>query len=165
MKVRKEITPVTTTSPNSNPKPENQIPVACFAPELTDKKLEEYKTLIDSVLEDKAELKDVLNTLYTAVMTWWVLPDSKKSVKRWEFNTTEGTKVYGEEQLLDDEHVQKLWEVTPWMRELIAMEPLLDSISPTSEKSLRDCAYHLLWHCKELTLDREPMTSNKLKDK
>lgn len=27
---------------------------------------------------------------------------------------------------------------------------------------IRDAAFHLLWHCKEITLDREPLTSDKL---
>ncbi len=29
-------------------------------------------------------------------------------------------------------------------------------------KRLRDAAFHLLWHCKEITTDREPMTADKL---
>ena len=35
-------------------------------------------------------------------------------------------------------------------------EPSLESVE------LRDAAFHLLWHCKEITLDREPLTSDNL---
>lgn len=132
------------------------IPVACFAPPLNDALLARYETHIAAVDDD--ELRDCLRTLYRCVAAWWQLPDSTRPAKRWEFDRG---KTLGEEVPLEDEHVEALWEVTPWMRELLAMEPLLDAI-PVAQPDLRNMAFHLLWHCKEITLDREPMTTERL---
>jgi hypothetical protein len=41
---------------------------------------------------------------------------------------------------------------------------LLDTLpsDTPSQKSLRDAAFHLLWHVVELDKDREPITADKL---
>ena len=60
--------------------------------------------------------------------------------------------------------IETLWDVTPWMRELdLLSTPRADGLFdglPSGE--LRDMAFHLLWHVKEITLDREPMTRDKV---
>jgi hypothetical protein len=140
--------------------PDNQTPVACFAPPFSDDLLKTYEKLITDVKE--SELKDYLKSLYKCVNHWWGLPDSKETpVKKWAFKRSNGTDVIGHEQPLDTKIKEDLYEVTPWMRELLAMESIIGSI-PNADKTLRDCAFHLLWACKELTLDREPMTIERL---
>lgn len=138
-----------------------KIPVACFAPPLNDKTLTEYKKLFKNV-EDK-ELKDCLDTLHKCTEAWWKQAESQATgQKEWLFYTKDGKEVRGIEQPLQPEQVESLWDTTPWMRELVAMEPILDKINPQSEKELRNAAFHLLWFAKEITLDREPMTTERL---
>jgi len=137
----------------------NRIPVACIAPDLTDEVMVLYKSLITAL--PSGELKDCLVALYNCVEKWWGLPEStSQDIAHWEFDNGQ-TRVV--EQKLEQGHKEALEPHVPWMRELNAMEPLLDSIpNDDRHKPLRDCAFHLLWHCKELTLDREPITRSKL---
>lgn len=149
------------------------LPVACFAPELTEEMLIRYAVLINDT--PTGELQDALSQCYDCVKTWWDLPVStRKDGKRWAIRIPEkdsagnvvkddkGAPVRKDAEFtevpLEAEHVKLLWDKTPWIRELVAMEPLLDSIDPVSQKELRDCAYHLNWYCREITRDREPLT-------
>jgi len=62
------------------------------------------------------------------------------------------------------EHVKALWDVTPWMRELDLLSNIAGSgVFDRLKGPIRDAAFHLLWHAKEITLDREPITQDKLK--
>lgn len=137
------------------------IPTACFAPALTDEKLEHYKNLIDQLPE--SPLKTAMETCYKAVEKWWNLPESKGSssdpdwvlVRHGKQKTVKVTS-------LDKELIEELWDVVPWDYELQAMQPLFDAIDPVHQKELRDAAFHLLWFATELTLDREPLTKDRL---
>ncbi len=140
----------------------NTIPVACFAPPLSDETLAQYAALIGGLPAERAELADALRQCLACVQAWWALPESSLRGKRWQLrNTATGQDVEYLETPLEAAHIQALWDVTPWMRELLAIEPLFDAI-PLGEKQLRDAAFHLLWHAKEITLDREPLTKDKL---
>lgn len=136
------------------------IPVACFAPPLTDELLARYRELAEGA---EPEVRDALQELLTCVEAWWQLPESTRNdVRRWQF-VHRGQQVECIEQPLDHEHIQSLWEVTPWMRELNTLSNSQETgLFDGLQGDLRNAAFHLLWHCKEITLDREPMTSDKL---
>jgi len=131
----------------------NQFAVACCAPPLTDELLEQYKVTIDSLPND--ELKDALQTLLACSAAWWELPESlRKPIAKVQTPTQEQPIVP-----LEEHHVEQLDRTTPWMKDIMAMEVLFDQLTG----DLRNMAFHLSWHAKELTLDREPLTSDKLK--
>lgn len=92
---------------------------------------------------------------------------------------------------LEDAEVKRIWDLVPWdgqtledgtiaPKECDMLADLFESlptgtsgeaikdgvrravVSDPKAKALRDAAFHLLWYAKELTRDREPMTSDKL---
>ncbi len=140
-----------------------QFPTACFAPPLTEGKLASYRKLIESIGPDQRELKDVLQQLLHCVEVWWELPESKRAdVRNWNLRH-KGKAIQIAERPLEQEHVEKLWDVTPWMRELDTLStPEANGILDSLTGELRNAAFHLLWFCKELTLDREPLTQDVL---
>lgn len=140
-----------------------QMPVACFAPPLSDEKLARYRELAEG-LPEADRVRDAMLTMLDCVETWWDLPESKrKDASRLKI-VHGGKAVTVPITPLEEKHVKVLWEVTPWMDELNALSTAnddgpLDALPPGE---LRDAAFHLLWHCKEITLDREPVTSDRL---
>ena len=126
---------------------------------------------------DHSETKEAISALLACVSAWWELPastrtdefrvqvpdrDSAGQVKR----NKKGAPIRHTrniiEKPLEAEHVEVLDGVTPWMRELNTLstpagDGLLDQLPPGE---LRNAAFHLLWHCKEITLDREPLTND-----
>jgi hypothetical protein len=179
------------------------IPTACFAPELNDNMLARYRELIENLdAVEQAELKDALLICLVCVEAWWELPVSKRTDGDRYAIKHRGTNTSFVVTPLEEQHVAYLWEVTPWMRELLAMEPLFDALPSgticvgqkvvgveqaehklesgvivpyerftkvddirvvdEAAYELRNAAQHLLWHAKEITLDREPLTQDKL---
>ena len=63
---------------------------------------------------------------------------------------------------LEESIATQLFDDIPWDHEIDAIQKLCDEIDNSTQKELRDMAFHLLWHVKELSIDREPMTSDKL---
>lgn len=63
---------------------------------------------------------------------------------------------------LEPAEVERIDPVVPWEHELDAMARLFDGINLVGQKALRDAAFHLLWYGRELFLDREPMTKDRL---
>lgn len=137
----------------------SQIPVACFAPALTDAALSKYESVVGSVQDQR--LRDALSVCLECVKAWWAIPESKRRDGRRFMIVHKGNLVSYSEVPLEEEQVKSLWSSTPWMDELLLIQSLFDDI-PLSNKEIRDCAFHLLWHCKEISLDREPMTVDKL---
>jgi hypothetical protein len=149
--------------------PERQLPVACSAPPIDAGTLERYKNLIDNFQE--GELKDTLKELHKAVEVWVNLKNSpnfdlsKLEGVTWRSDYSVKTVTF-EEKSLDKEHVDALWDYVPWMRELDTLStPKGDGLFDNLTGELRNCAFHLLWYCKELTLDRVPITSDMLQVK
>lgn len=138
-----------------------KIPVGCFAPPLTDEAIERYHQLIQAVKDD--ELREAMEACMDCVKLWWSLPVSKDEPGQPITVLHRGKETSFREVPLQDDHVEQLWDVTPWLREVDAMKVLFERISPTSQKELRDAAHHLLWHVQELALYREPLTSDVLK--
>jgi len=139
----------------------NAMPVACLAPPLTDEKLATYKAMADGC--DDAEVKDAMQTLLACVEKWWELPESKR---RGSVYTVKHKGKDAEFPVvpMEAEHVKALWDVTPWMRELDLLSNIAGSgVFDRLKGPIRDAAFHLLWHAKEITLDREPITQDKLK--
>lgn len=124
-----------------------------FAPPLSDKKLTEYKKLIDGL--PASPVKDSMAALHAMCGKWWELPESKGAGS--DHPSGRGFIVP-----LDAEHVKTLWDHVPWDHELKAMADVFETIDPATDKPLRDAAFHLLWHGVELCKDREPITADKL---
>lgn len=140
----------------------DNMPVSCFAPVLTDELIEQYDKIIEALPNDRAELRDAMRTCLRPVREWWRLPESSNSVGDRLLNVKHrGKGILVRIVPLASEYVQQLHDAVPWHYELDAIQSLFDKI-PVEEKSLRDAAFHLLWHCRELCHDREPLTQDKL---
>lgn len=125
-----------------------------FAPPLSDAKLAEYAAMVDSL--PPSPVKDHMATLLHCCNQWWELPESNGTRVR-AHPVGVGTIVD-----LHPEIMSKLEPHIPWMEELDMMAGVFEAISAETHKPLRDAAFHLLWHAKELCLDREPLTADKL---
>lgn len=127
-----------------------------FAPPLTDELLDRYTHLIDD-LPAESEVRDALSKLLRCCEIWWGMPESTGGNGTSNHKSGRGLIVNLDKQIARD-----LWEHIPWTRELDSYGELFDRLSPITEKELRNAAFHLLWHVKELDLDREPITKDKL---
>jgi len=143
----------------------NTLPVACFAPALTDEKLAAYTALADRA---EGPIKDALQTCLKAVKQWWELPASTRT-------DGEQLQIFDREDPnqerrarnipivpLEEKHQGDLNDAIPWPHEIASMQALFDTIPP-EQKELRDAAFHLLWHLIELSNDREPLTRDKVR--
>lgn len=164
----------------------NKLPVACFAPPLTVELLTQYQAMIEDLGDEQREVREALEGCLRCVKLWWDLPESeRKDGKKFLIEHRGQTTEY-EAVPLEAAHVQALWNVTPWPRELEPIKQLFATIDadaarrngdlvaawqdaggkgprpPLESTALRDAAHHLLWHVHELALDREPLTIDKL---
>lgn len=137
----------------------DRLPVACFAPVLTDESLVNYRIAVD--LLELGPVKDACNGCLKAVEAWHKLPESTRDdVDKFRIRHNGVDKTFSVVPL-KKEHVEQLWELVPWGYELDAMQSLFDGI-PAEQKELRNMAFHILWHARELCEDREPLTQDKL---
>jgi len=141
----------------------DRIPVACFAPPMTAEKLKGYGTLVATTAA-KSELGEALRRCLACVQAWYALPASTRTDTDKFAITDKGAEITYTVTPLEKAHVASLWDVTPWMSELNLLSNatetgLFDSLTG----DLRNCAFDLLWHAKEITLDREPLTQDCLK--
>lgn len=123
-----------------------------FAPPLTAAKVAEYRELAETatpqVRGEMLKLCDMADLFHET-------PASK--AKGTPHASGKGTVVP-----LHADEVKRIWDAVPWKDEITGyLAPLFDTI-PASQKPLRDAAHHLLWLAGELTLDREPITNDKL---
>ena len=125
-----------------------------FAPPLTDELLAQYEALAQQA---EPQVRDALGVLLKCVAHWWELPESTGAGR---------PHLSGRGMIidLDPDVAKKLWEFIPWPHEIAAIQGLLDTLpsDTPAHKSLRDAAFHLLWHVVELDKDREPITADKL---
>lgn len=143
-----------------------------FAPPLSDEKLASYATLIAS-MPPSAE-RDACALLMTCCEKWWNLPEPAGTAAR-AHPSGVGTII-----ALQDDHKAELDPHIPWGHELAAIQALFDQLptgtteQPPTHKprhvvtdalahNIRNMAFHLLWHVRELDLDREPLTADKLR--
>lgn len=137
----------------------DRLPVACFASPLTDEQLKMYRTAVDQM--SLSPVKDALNECLVGIEVWWKLPESTRTdVDRFHIKRQGKDKTFAVVPL-EEKHVEELFALIPWDYEIDAMQKLFNDI-PTEQKELRDMAFHLLWHARELCLDREPLTQDKL---
>lgn len=126
----------------------------CLAPPLSDDKLAAYVNLATS--QPDGPVRDAVCALLDCVKFWWELPES----------TLEGVSHpsgRGKSIPLTDELKAKLFDLIPWDHELDGIQALLDKLpSEGNAAELRNAAFHLLWHVKELARDREPITLDKV---
>lgn len=124
-----------------------------FAPPLTDELLDRYGLWIDALGPGK--VKEAMSALLACCRAWWELPAS---------DLTGTTHPVGKGQIVPlSAPLQKaLWDHIPWTDQLDLYAQWLDGIDPATQADLRNAAFHLLWHVKELDLDREPLTSDML---
>lgn len=170
----------------SAPAKRNHLPVSCFAPELTDEKLVEYRGIVSGL--PSGELKDALSQCLACVERWRTLPKSKEtgpkvSVKHRGQNRDVHLVPMGKEK------IEQLHDVTPWLNDLNTWDRELASLLPDGTRevpatietekglshitkgevvdanafALKTCAKHLIWLAMEITLDREPLTQAALK--
>ncbi len=125
-----------------------------FAPPLSDAKIADYKTKIAAL--PVSPVKDACAALLACCEKWWELPEPTMTSTK-PHPSGAGTMV-----AMQADHQQVLFDLIPWTHELDAMAAVFDGISNETDKPLRDLAHHLLWHVKEMDLDREPITSDKL---
>lgn len=148
-----------------------RIPFACMAPALTDETLDRYRQLAAAAA---GPVRDSMLACLVPIGNWWELPDSKRTdgerlkIMRPVSGTFEGSsrEMYREIVYdlapLEDSHKEQLDDLIPWSHEIAAMQGLFETI-PAEQKELRDAAFHLLWHLKELDLGREPATLDRLR--
>jgi hypothetical protein len=133
-----------------------------FAPPLTNEKLKNYKVLIGKV-DPESRLRSALDTCYKCAEGWWTQPDSTgvgEPHPVGEITDKEGRTRPAPMMIpLDAPIAKALDEYIPWDDEIETFATIFEAIT---DISLRNCAFHLLWHVKELALDREPITADKL---
>jgi hypothetical protein len=122
-----------------------------FAPPLDATKLSEYRSLI---------------TAYAPVHLQERLLGLCKMVE--VFNETPASALPGKPHPagrgmivnLEQPEIDRIWDLVPWEDELVGLQSELDKLAPDSP--VRNAAFHLLWFGKELTKDREPLTTDRL---
>lgn len=122
-----------------------------FAPPITADLLSEYRAAAAAAGDQK--IKDAMLQLCDMVELFQQTPASRNG-------GTPHPSGLGLMVPLEDAEVQRIWDAVPWDYECDAIQSLFDTLSP--ESPLRTPAFHLLWMAKELTQDREPMTTDKL---
>lgn len=138
------------------------VAVACIAPEFTDELLAKYKDMID-LLDPRSQVRDILEKLFRCAMEWWNYRESteKSVVRATGTDITRGPNV--RLQMLDEEAKNQFFDFVPWMDELNAYGEVLDREFPhPARETERNAAFHLLWLAKELCLDREPITKDRI---
>ena len=126
----------------------------CLAPPLSDEKLAAYADLATG--QPDGPVRDAMCCLLDCVKIWWELPESTEA-------STPHLAGKGRIVPLTADLKAKLFDAIPWDHELAGIQTLFDALpnDPGPAKQLRDAAFHLLWHVKELNRDREPITLDK----
>lgn len=123
-----------------------------FAPPLTDELLDRYEELAASA---EPQVRDAMNELLACCRKWWDLPESGA-------DGTAHPSGRGVVVPLDKPIAEALDSVIPYADELDVMRKRFEAIDPNTQKELRDAANHLMWHVDELSLGREPISTDKL---
>lgn len=123
-----------------------------FAPPLSDETIAKYEAMIAAL--PASPVKDGMATCLNCCKKWWDLPESN-SKKVPHMTGVAMTPLDKPIMVALDEHI-------PWENEIQAIADAFETISNETNKPLRDAAFHLLWHVRELNLDREPITKDRV---
>lgn len=123
-----------------------------FAPPITAENLDAYRLLAD---KEGGEVGSEMVKLCEMVEVFYQTPESKLAGTT--HDSGRGTAVP-----LEDAEIKRIWDYVPWPRECDSLGVLFETIPADSKRDLRNAAFHLLWYARELTLDREPITTDKL---
>jgi hypothetical protein len=116
------------------------------------------------------QLYDALSGLLKCVDKWWELPESGRSDGE-RFKVRHKLQKGGDLQEitvhfkpLEKAHQEELFDLIPWARELDTLSNSEDTgiLDTLPLGNVRNAAFHLLWHVRELCNDREPLTHDKL---
>lgn len=123
-----------------------------FAPPLPKEKVALYRELGESLL---LHLKEPFMRLCDMVELFYETPESP-------LPGTPHRSGRGLVVPLTEEEKARMWDAIPWPHELDMYGQLFDEIDNATQHDLRNAAYHLLWFARELDLDREPITNDKI---
>lgn len=123
-----------------------------FAPPLDQAKLKTYGALAADAPE---QVKDAMIGLLSMVQQYQQHAPSRQ-------RGTPHPSGRGRVVPLEPETIKAIGDSVPWEDELTMLAQVFDRIDPVEDKDLRDAAHHLLWWGRELNLDREPLTTEKL---
>lgn len=121
-----------------------------FAPPVDDQKLSHYEALMAAV-EDR-QVREYGESLLKMLRTFRASPDSKAKSK--PHPSGRGTITP-----LEQAEIDRIWDFVPWPEECDAIDVVFERL-PSGD--VRNAAYHLLWFARELSIDREPCTCDKL---
>jgi hypothetical protein len=121
-----------------------------FAPPVDDQKLSHYEALMAAV-EDR-QVREYGESLVKMLRTFQAAPSSKAKSK--PHPSGRGTITP-----LEQAEIERIWDCVPWPEECDAIDVVFDRL-PSGD--VRNAAYHLLWFARELSIDREPCTTDKL---
>lgn len=132
-----------------------------FAPPLTTTDLDSIEGLANTT---ETRVQKAMLRLVLMLRTFWETGES----------TREGTPHpvgVGTIVPLKDGEVQRIWDLVPWKDEATRLKhgeigdddcDQYSQLFATLKGEVRSAAFHLLWYARELALDREPMTADKL---
>lgn len=131
-----------------------------FAPPLSDAILASYASLIEAT-DPNTELGEALRRCFACVDVWWGIPESCGPLVHHAGSPfiIDGQVRHVSAVELDTVTQTSLWDTIPWEYEIVHYGRVFDGIL---DRTLRNCAFHLLWHVKELDNDREPITQDKI---
>ena len=130
-----------------------------FAPPLTNEKLQEYSELADNA---PGSIKEKMKNLIEMVLVFRETPDSKNEGR--PHPSGRGFIIP-----LEQKEIERIWDYVPWnddgedhINECNMIGELFEKIDRATNRELRNAAFHLLWFARELAMDREPITSDKI---
>lgn len=123
-----------------------------FAPPLTPDLLASYESIIARCTNQR--WREAMQRLHAMATAFLETPES--SLPGTPHPSGRGVVVP-----LEQSEIERIWDHVPYDYECDAIGTLFSEI-PESDRDTRNAAHHLLWYAKELTLDREPITTDKI---
>lgn len=120
-----------------------------FAPTIDEQKLAEYRT-IASAVEDR-QAAQYMTDLCDMVELFKQTPDSTESGVPHP--------VIGVIVPLAQEEIDRIWDAVPWPQECDVIGEVFETLTDPAQ---RNAAFHLLWYARELSVDREPLTKERI---
>ena len=126
-----------------------------FAPPMDDARLTEIEAMASAL--DPSPVKSEMQDLCKMMRSFRETPDSTQPGR--PVLALRGARLHVP---LEDEEVERIWDLVPWEHECTAIGVVFATISNETDHDLRNAAFHLLWFARELCADREPITNDKL---